>query len=82
MTKPPNNFRLIFMTSLSLIGTCDDSSVQTWARNPMALHCVFRFEMEHLLARTGFEMQAVYSDFFKSQLNDVSSEMIWVAHKP
>jgi len=48
----------------------------------MALRCVFRFEMEHLLARTGFEMQAVYSDFFKSQLNDVSSEMIWVAHKP
>jgi len=38
--------------------------------------------MEHLLARTGFEMQVVYSDFFKSQLNDVSSEMIWVAGKP
>ena len=48
----------------------------------MALHCVFRFEMEHLLARTGFEIQAVYGDFFKNALNDQSSEMIWVARKP
>jgi hypothetical protein len=48
----------------------------------MALHCVFRFEMEHLLARTAFEIQAVYGDFTKNELNDASSEMIWVARKP
>ena len=48
----------------------------------MALHCVFRFEMEHLLARTRFEIQAMYGDFLKSKLSDYSCEMIWVARKP
>ena len=28
------------------------------------LHCVFRFEMEHLLLRAGFEVEALYGDFF------------------
>ena len=48
----------------------------------MALHCVFRFEMEHLLARTGFEIQAMYGDLLKNKLSDNSSEMIWEARKP
>lgn len=60
----------------------DGSVLQTWTRNPMTLHCVFRFEMEHLLARTGFENVAVYGDFFKNELKDESSDMIWVAQKP
>jgi SAM-dependent methyltransferase len=49
---------------------------------PVRLHCVFRLEMEHLLARTGFEVEAVYGDFFKHQLQDDSPSMIWVARKP
>ena len=53
--------------------------VQTWERGPMALHCVFRFEMEHLLARTGFQNRIVYGDFFMNPLNEDSSDMIWVA---
>jgi len=60
----------------------DGSVLQTWERKPMTLHCVFRFEMEHLLARTGFEVRAVYGDFFKNDLADKSSDMIWVARKP
>jgi ubiquinone/menaquinone biosynthesis C-methylase UbiE len=43
------------------------------------LHCVFRFEMEHLLARAGFEVEALYGDFYRQELQDTSSEMIWVA---
>lgn len=43
------------------------------------LHCVFRFEMEHLLARTGFEVQALYGDFSRQELQDNSLEMVWVA---
>ena len=43
------------------------------------LHCVFRFEMEHLLARTGFEVEALYGDFFRHSLGNTSSDMIWVA---
>ena len=43
------------------------------------LHCIFRFEMEHLLERTGFIVQSLYSDFFCEKLQDKSADMIWVA---
>lgn len=39
----------------------------------------FRYEIEHLLARSGFEMVALYGDFDKSPLVDSSPEMIFVA---
>lgn len=55
--------------------------LQTWEREPMPLHCVFRFEMEHLLARTGLENRIVYGDFFKNPLTENSSDMIWVAKR-
>jgi ubiquinone/menaquinone biosynthesis C-methylase UbiE len=48
-------------------------------REPIRLHCVFRFEMEHLLARVGFKIEAVYGDFFWHELQDDSPSMIWVA---
>jgi hypothetical protein len=51
-------------------------------REPIRLHCVFRFEMEHLLARVGFEIEAVYGDFFRQELQDDSPSMIWVARTP
>jgi SAM-dependent methyltransferase len=53
--------------------------VNRWERGPSRLHCVFRCEMEHLLARVGFSMEAVYGDFFRHALADDSSDMIWVA---
>ena len=52
---------------------------QRWQREPMLLHCIFRFEMEHLLKRTGYAIEAVYGDFFKNALTDESEQMIWVA---
>lgn len=58
------------------------SVLQAWTRDPVSLHCVFRFEMEHLLVRTGFVISALYGDFFKHELTDTSSEMIWLARKP
>lgn len=60
----------------------DGSILQTWERKPMTLHCVFRFEMEHLLARVGFAERVVYGDFFRNPLSETSSDMIWVARKP
>jgi SAM-dependent methyltransferase len=51
-------------------------------REPIRLHCVFRFEMEHLLARAGFEIEAVYGAFFRHELQDDSPGMIWVAKAP
>ncbi len=55
--------------------------VHRWESGPIRLHCVFRFEMEHLLALAGFKVEAVYGDFFRGELTDESQEMIWVAKK-
>ena len=77
----PSTQTAIVITRWEEIGK-DGAVLQTWERKPMFLHCVFRFEMEHLLARTGFEIQAVYGDFFKGDLQDDSLDMIWVAMRP
>ena len=50
-------------------------------RGPIRIHCAFRYEIDHLLALCGFEVQAVYGDFFTGELDDESGEMIWVARK-
>jgi SAM-dependent methyltransferase len=43
------------------------------------LRYFFRYEVEHLLARCGFRVTAVYGDFDRSPLLDSSPEMIFVA---
>lgn len=53
--------------------------VDRWQKQPVRLHCVFRFEMEHLFARTGFDVESVYGDFFRQALHDDSTDMVWVA---
>jgi ubiquinone/menaquinone biosynthesis C-methylase UbiE len=53
--------------------------IQIWEMEPKRLHCVFRFEMEHLLNRMGFCIEAVYGDFFKNELVSESGQMIWLA---
>jgi ubiquinone/menaquinone biosynthesis C-methylase UbiE len=50
-----------------------------WESGPLRFHCVFRFEMQHVLERTGFAVEAVYGDFSCGELQDNSSEMVWVA---
>jgi ubiquinone/menaquinone biosynthesis C-methylase UbiE len=57
----------------------DNIVTNRWQRKPMPLHCVFRFEMDHLLKRMGYAIEAVYGDFFKNPLMDESDQMIWVA---
>jgi hypothetical protein len=42
------------------------------------LHCPFPFEVQHLLARAGFEVEAVYGDFYRQEFRDDSPSMIWV----
>jgi len=44
-----------------------------------ALRYFFRYEVEHLLARCGFALEAVYGNFDCSPLGDGSPEMIFVA---
>jgi SAM-dependent methyltransferase len=42
---------------------------------------IFRYEMEHLLARCGFKVVDLFGNFDKSSLADNSPEMIFVAEK-
>jgi hypothetical protein len=35
--------------------------------------------MEHLLARVGFAVVALYGDFFRGLLQDTSTDMVWIA---
>jgi hypothetical protein len=58
----------------------DGSVVDAWERGPVRLHCMFRYEMEPLLAGAGFAVEALYGDFVRHALGDRSSEMIWGAH--
>ncbi|MGD1994060.1 MAG: class I SAM-dependent methyltransferase [Anaerolineae bacterium] len=59
----------------------DGQVVDRLDRGPIRLHVVFRFEMEHLLVRAGFAVEAVYGDFYRQELRDGSSDMIWLAVK-
>jgi len=43
---------------------------------------IHRYEMEHLLERSGFEIEALYGDFDERPLDEGCSEMIWVARRP
>jgi SAM-dependent methyltransferase len=60
----------------------DGKSIRRWEIGAIQLHCVFRFEMEHLLKRAGFEIEHVYGDFNRQELQDDSPHMIWLARKP
>lgn len=57
----------------------DGAVTDRWESGPLRFHCVFRFEMEHLLERTGYVVETVYGDFLRQALRDESSEMVWVA---
>lgn len=50
-------------------------------RGPIRLHSVFRLEIEHLLARAGFEDIALCGDFFRAPFRDDSPSMVWVARR-
>ena len=43
------------------------------------LRWVYRYEMEHLLARSGFEVEALYGDFERHPFGVTSTELVWVA---
>jgi SAM-dependent methyltransferase len=47
-----------------------------------SLRAIYRYEFEHLLARAGFEVEALYGGFDESPLEGEAREQIWVARKP
>ena len=71
-------------TALTIWEELDEEGavIERVQRAPVPLHCVFRFEIEHLLARAGFEARGVYGDFFGHALSDQSADMIWVVAAP
>jgi hypothetical protein len=60
-----------------------DGSGATAARRhrQYTLCYVHRNEMEHLLARCGFEVEALYGDFEGTAFGPESEEMVWVARR-
>ena len=48
----------------------EDEILGTWEREPNRLHCAFRSEIEHLLIRCGFTIEALYGDFYLHPLED------------
>lgn len=59
----------------------DHGMVTSRIYNGLRLRYVFRYEMEHLFARTGFDVESLYGDLFGAEFVDASSEMVWVARK-
>ncbi len=57
----------------------DDGAVISRVYRDLKLRYVFRYEMEHLLARAGFAVEALYGDHFRAPFEDTSREMVWVA---
>ncbi len=61
----------------------DDKGVATATRyRSFSLCYIWPREMEHLLVRCGFEIEALYGWFDRSPFNAESKEQIWVARRP
>jgi ubiquinone/menaquinone biosynthesis C-methylase UbiE len=56
----------------------EEEVIERMESKPLPLHCLFRFEMEHLAYRADFQVEAVFGDFFEGELRDESPGMIWV----
>lgn len=48
---------------------------------PMTLRWIYRYEFEHLLARCGFEVEALYGTFDRQPFTHGHGELIWIARK-
>jgi ubiquinone/menaquinone biosynthesis C-methylase UbiE len=60
----------------------DDGRLVDTTDHELHLRMIHRYEMEHLLARAGFEVESLYGDFDERPLDETCREMIWVARKP
>ena len=69
-----NDVEMIF--SIKHKGGRQERLVFAWT-----LRYFFRYEVEHLLARCGFRVTALYGNFDRSALADASPEMIYVTEK-
>lgn len=47
----------------------------------LEMRYIFRWEFEHLLARCGFEVEALYGSFNREPYGHTGQELIWIARK-
>lgn len=68
-------------TSTGIIDELNDEGevVRRVYGEPMELRYFHRYEIEHLLARCGFEVEALYGDLRESPYRGTSPDMIWLA---
>jgi SAM-dependent methyltransferase len=59
----------------------DEGAVIQRVERNLRLRWVYRYEMEHLLALSGFEVEALYGWFDGRPFTDESNEMVWVARR-
>jgi SAM-dependent methyltransferase len=69
-----NDVEMIF--SIKHKGGKEERLIFAWT-----LRYFFRYEVEHLLVRCGFRVKAEYGNFDRTELEDSSPEMIYVAEK-
>jgi hypothetical protein len=55
-------------------------AVVATTRSPLRLRYAFRYEMEHLLARAGFDIDALFGDFSGGPFRP-GGEQVWVASR-
>jgi SAM-dependent methyltransferase len=60
----------------------DDGAVISRVYRKIGLRYVFRYEMQHLLEVSGFEIEALYGGFHGEPFGETSTEMVWVARRP
>lgn len=50
-----------------------------WRRTSFRLRYVHRFEMQHLLERSGFEIESLHGGFDGERFEEGATEMVWIA---
>jgi SAM-dependent methyltransferase len=59
----------------------DEGAVISRVYRNLRLRYVFRYEIEHLLARADFTVEALYGWFDRRPFTDTSDEMVWLARR-
>lgn len=66
----------------AIVEAFEGERVTDTTESALEIRMVYRYEMEHLLARAGFEVEALYGGFDDRPIDEDSDEMIWVARRP
>jgi ubiquinone/menaquinone biosynthesis C-methylase UbiE len=69
------------ITILAVVEAYEGDRLVSSSESRLEVRMIYRYEMEHLLARTGFTVEALYGDFDKRPLTEDCREMIWIARR-